>query len=134
MLKVKDVMQITGLSRRALQYYDEIGLMHTQRTALNYRVYSDADLERLWQIQVYKEMGFKLNEIRRLLKVNDEQRKQLLDKKLKQIDKKMDVLDREYRFVEKVKDNGIPPRRAVKSKVGMFTYSELVKILAEQME
>ena len=135
MLKVKDVVKITGLSKRTLQYYDEIDLMQPGRNATNYRVYSDADMERLWQIQVYKEMGLQLNEIKRLLRVYDEsQRKQLLEKKLKHIDEKKDELDRIYRFVEKIKDNGIPSRRAVKSKNGALTYQELAKILAERIE
>lgn len=68
MLKVNDVVKNTGLSKRALQHYDEIGLMRTGRDMLNYRLYSDEDLEQLWKIQVCKKMGLRLNEIKILLK------------------------------------------------------------------
>ena len=68
MLKVNDVVKNTGLSKRALQHYYEIGLMRTGRDMLNYRLYSDEDLEQLWKIQVCKKMGLRLNEIKILLK------------------------------------------------------------------
>ena len=56
MIKIKKVMELSGLSRRTLQYYDDTGLMDNSRTAENYRLYGDEDLERLWKIILYKEM------------------------------------------------------------------------------
>ena len=135
MLKVNAVVKITGLSKRTLQYYDEIGLIRPRRNMLNYRLYSDEDLEQLWQIQVYKEVGLRLNEIKLLLKVYDEeQRKQFLEKKLKEIEEAIGNLERKFCFVEKIKDNGIPSRRSVKSKNGNLTYQRLAKILVESVD
>lgn len=133
-MKVKDVAKITGLSRRTLQYYDEIDLMRPSRSVLNYRLYTEEDLDRLWQIQVYKEMGFQLSEIRRLLKVNDEQKAWLLNKKLQHINVKISDLEREYNFIKKIRDNGIPERMAVAHCDGLKTYQELIKLLAEQID
>ena len=67
MRKIKDVAELSGLSRRTLQYYDDMGLMDNSRTSENYRLYGDEDLKRLWKIILYKEMGFQLAEIRTLL-------------------------------------------------------------------
>ena len=67
MKKIKEVIELSGLSRRTLQYYDDTGLMDNIRTAENYRLYRDEDLEQLWKIILYKEMGFQLDEIRKLL-------------------------------------------------------------------
>lgn len=133
-MKVKEVAKITGLSRRTLQYYDEIDLMRPSRSVLNYRLYTEEDLDRLWQIQVYKEMGFQLSEIRRLLKVNDEQRAWLLNKKLQHINVKISDLEREYNFIKKVRDNGIPERMAVAHCDSSKTYRELAKLLAERID
>ena len=58
MKKIKEVIELSGLSRRTLQYYDDTGLMDNIRTAENYRLYRDEDLEQLWKIILYKEMGF----------------------------------------------------------------------------
>ena len=63
MKKIKDVSRISGLSKRTLQYYDDIGLLPAKRTKENYRLYDDNDLKRLWKILLYKEAGFELEEI-----------------------------------------------------------------------
>ena len=78
MKKIKEVMELSGLSRRTLQYYDDSGLMDNSRTPENYRLYGDEDLERLWRIILYKEMGFQLDEIRNLLDSGESDMRALL--------------------------------------------------------
>ena len=132
MKKVKDVVRVSGLSKRSLQYYDEIGLLKVKRTALNYRVYSESDLDTLWTILVYKEMELSLHEIKRLLNDDpEEQRKKLesvLDKQRKQIKE----LERKNDFIKKVMENGVPDRKAVCRANESKTYRELVRVLAER--
>jgi MerR family transcriptional regulator, thiopeptide resistance regulator len=51
-----------------LHHYDEIGLLVPgERTGAGYRRYDDADLERLQQILLYRELGFTLEEIATIL-------------------------------------------------------------------
>ena len=53
MMTVHEVSRLTGISIRALQYYDEIGLLPpTQYTEAGYRLYDDAALGRLQQIEL----------------------------------------------------------------------------------
>ena len=48
MMTVHQVSRLTGVSVRALQYYDRIGLLSpAARTEAGYRLYAGADLERL---------------------------------------------------------------------------------------
>jgi MerR family transcriptional regulator, thiopeptide resistance regulator len=62
------VARLAGVSVRALHHYDAIGLLVPQiRTAAGYRVYTDADLLRLQQILIGRELGLSLEEIRRSL-------------------------------------------------------------------
>ena len=64
--QVKQVAEISGLSVRALHHYDAIGLLvPSLRTAAGYRLYTDADLLRLQQILVGRELGLPLEQIRR---------------------------------------------------------------------
>jgi MerR family transcriptional regulator, thiopeptide resistance regulator len=64
--RVKQVAQLTGVSVRTLHHYDEIGLLvPTQRSSAGYRLYDDADLLRLQQILIQRELGLPLEEIRR---------------------------------------------------------------------
>jgi MerR family transcriptional regulator, thiopeptide resistance regulator len=65
---VKQVAQLTGVSVRTLHHYDEIGLLvPTRRGSAGYRLYDDADLLRLQQILLQRELGLPLEEIRRAL-------------------------------------------------------------------
>jgi DNA-binding transcriptional MerR regulator len=56
--------EIAGVTVRTLHHYDEIGLLKPgMRTSAGYRRYDEADLERLQQILLYRELGFTLEEI-----------------------------------------------------------------------
>lgn len=53
---------------RTLHHYDEIGLLTpSERSLAGYRLYTEADLERLATIVVYRRLGFALDEIADLL-------------------------------------------------------------------
>lgn len=67
-LKVGELASRTGMSVRALHHYDEIGLLSpTLRTPSGHRLYQQADVGRLQQIQSLRMMGIPLDEVRRLL-------------------------------------------------------------------
>lgn len=62
------VAELTGVSVRTLHHYDHIGLVvPSVRTSAGYRGYTDADVERLHVVLVYREAGLPLEEIRVLL-------------------------------------------------------------------
>ncbi|TDD01959.1 MerR family transcriptional regulator [Nonomuraea diastatica] len=61
---VGQVARLAGITVRTLHHYDEIGLLTPgERTHAGYRRYTDADLVRLQQILLYRELGFGLDEI-----------------------------------------------------------------------
>lgn len=65
---VGEVAKVAGVTVRALHHYDRIGLLSPGgRTAAGYRRYEEADLERLRQILLYRELGFPLEEIATVL-------------------------------------------------------------------
>jgi MerR family transcriptional regulator, thiopeptide resistance regulator len=62
------VAALTGISVRTLHHYDHIGLVvPSVRTPAGYRGYTDADIERLHLVLVYRSVGLQLEEIRTLL-------------------------------------------------------------------
>jgi DNA-binding transcriptional MerR regulator len=62
------VAALTGVSVRTLHHYDYIGLVvPSVRTPAGYRGYTDADIERLHLVLVYRSVGLPLDEIRTLL-------------------------------------------------------------------
>jgi MerR family transcriptional regulator, repressor of the yfmOP operon len=71
---IEQVAARTGLTKRTLRYYEEIGLLPpTGRTEGNYRRYSEEDIQRLERIKNLRDlMGFSLADIRELLEAEDE--------------------------------------------------------------
>jgi MerR family transcriptional regulator, thiopeptide resistance regulator len=66
------VAALTGVSVRTLHHYDHIGLVvPSVRTPAGYRGYTDADIERLHFVLVYRSVGMPLEEIRALLDDSD---------------------------------------------------------------
>ncbi|MEI6874455.1 MAG: MerR family transcriptional regulator [Spirochaetota bacterium] len=65
---VSALARIAGVSVRTLHHYDRIGLLSpSARTASGYRVYGEAELLRLQEVLLYRELEFPLEEIRDLL-------------------------------------------------------------------
>ena len=63
-ITVGELSRLTGITVRALHHYDEIGLVRpSQRSAAGYRLYDDADVLRLQQVLVLRELGLALDEI-----------------------------------------------------------------------
>ena len=93
MKRVEEVCRLSGVSRRTLQYYDDEGILPAKRSEENYRLYDEAALERLWEILWYKEMGFKLKEIKEILAVPQKERNNYLKQKIQSIEGKIQDLE-----------------------------------------
>jgi DNA-binding transcriptional MerR regulator len=67
-LPVGEVSRLAGVTVRTLHHYDAIGLLRpSRRTPAGYRQYDSADLVRLQRILAYRELGFGLDDVGRLL-------------------------------------------------------------------
>ena len=65
---ISQVAELTDISTRTLQYYDEIGLLKpSELTESGYRLYDDEALQKLQQILFFKELGFQLKEIKEIV-------------------------------------------------------------------
>jgi 7-cyano-7-deazaguanine reductase len=65
--QIKEISQMTSLTVRSLQYYDEIGLLQpAKRSDSGYRLYSETDLLQLQQIITLKFLGFSLSTIKKI--------------------------------------------------------------------
>jgi MerR family transcriptional regulator, repressor of the yfmOP operon len=71
---IEQVATRTGLTKRTLRYYEEVGLLPpTGRTEGNYRLYSEDDIQQLERIKELRDLlGFSLTDIRELLQAEDE--------------------------------------------------------------
>ncbi len=65
---VGQVAAVAGVSVRTLHHYDQIGLLQpSARSAAGYRLYDDADVDRLHQVVFYRGLGFSLDEVAAVL-------------------------------------------------------------------
>ncbi|HEY7545346.1 MAG TPA: MerR family transcriptional regulator [Blastocatellia bacterium] len=72
MYRIGEFSALSQVSIKTLRYYDEIGLLRPARTdrRTGYRYYSPDQLTALNRILVFKDLGFSLDQIGRLLKEN----------------------------------------------------------------
>ena len=107
MMKVHELSRLTGVSIRALQYYDEIGLLPPAgHTGAGYRLYDDAALERLQQILLFRELEFPLKEIRRILESPTFDRNRALEQQIGLLTLKREHIDNLIRMARTVKLTG----------------------------
>jgi DNA-binding transcriptional MerR regulator len=67
-VNVGEVAAAAGVSVRTLHHWDAVGLLvPSGRSAAGYRSYSHGDVDRLAQVMTYRELGFSLEEVKRLL-------------------------------------------------------------------
>ncbi len=65
---VKQLAELSGVSARALRYYDNIGLLHPARTTeAGYRIYGAREVDLLQQILLYRALGLPLETIRQIV-------------------------------------------------------------------
>ncbi len=68
-LTVGQMAEVAGVTVRTLHHYDTLGLLTPgARSAAGYRLYEEADCERLQEILFYRELGFGLEGINTILR------------------------------------------------------------------
>ena len=114
-LRVGDVARLAHVSVRTLHHYDRIGLLQpSRRTAAGYRLYTEADLERLQTVLLYKELGFGLGEIGDLLTEPEFDRREALRAQRAQLARRSDRIDAMLTLIDKTLTamaEGIPMER-----------------------
>jgi MerR family mercuric resistance operon transcriptional regulator len=72
-VKISEASQASGCHLETIRYYERIGLMPAPtRTGSGYRSYSEQDVERLRFITRGRDLGFSLDEIRSLMRLDQD--------------------------------------------------------------
>ncbi|MEC1180286.1 MerR family transcriptional regulator [Metasolibacillus meyeri] len=67
-MKINELAKISGVSTRALRYYDEIGLLSpAMKNDAGYRIYSQKEIDLLQQILFYRALDMKLEQIKDII-------------------------------------------------------------------
>lgn len=68
---LSEVAKQVNLTKRAIKYYEEQGLLHVTKDANGYRNYSEEHLNILKEISVYRKLGIGIADIKKILETRD---------------------------------------------------------------
>ena len=101
--KIEEVAIKTGLTKRALRYYEDLELIIPKRTDASYRLYSEEDIENINRIKDLREsLGFSLNDVKVILEL-EKDFKRIFKENLKDdlmIDKSINLIKDQITLIE----------------------------------
>lgn len=98
---LREVCNQVGITRRAIQGYENAGLVKsTEKNKYGYLLYDDTTIEKIRIIKQYHNFGFSIKEIKNLLEVPEEEYLKILEKRLMEMQLELKQLERNIRTLE----------------------------------
>lgn len=101
-MQINEVIQRVDLTKRAIKYYEEQGLLSVHKDENGYRNYTEEDVAILKEISVYRKLGISIKDIKILLEKKDDQ---LLNNIYKEKINKLEEFKNEAESLKKFIDN-----------------------------
>ena len=101
-MKINEVIQQVDLTKRAIKYYEEQGLLSINKDENGYRNYTEEDVKILKEISIYRKLGISIKDIKTLLEKKDDQ---LLNNIYKEKINKLEEYKNEAELLKKFIDN-----------------------------
>lgn len=99
-MKISEVMKLTGLTKRAIGFYEQEGLISPAVDQENsYRNFGPDEISRLMQISLLRQLDFSVSEIKKILNEPDQLR-EILTLHLEKIKHKMNQLETNKVLIE----------------------------------
>jgi DNA-binding transcriptional MerR regulator len=84
-MSIGELAERTGVPTSTLRYYDEFGLVPPAARTSGRRRYAESAVRDVGAIVFFREIGFSLNEIRRFVTSERQDRRELIDQKLAEL-------------------------------------------------
>ena len=97
-MRINEVIQQVDLTKRAIKYYEQEGLLSVAKDKNGYRNYTNEDIKTLKEISVYRKLGISIKDIKTLLSTRD---KQLLEEIYKSKISELESYKNEINLLEK---------------------------------
>ena len=81
-----EIQKETGLTRKAIEYYEDKGLINPQKSENGYRDYSIKDLEILKKIAIFRKLGMSISDIYQCISSGGDSLSSVLREKQHQLD------------------------------------------------
>ena len=102
--RIRQFSRLTGVTVRALQIYDRLGLLSPSRTDARHRVYTAHHLDRVGQILALKFLGVPLKQIKDVLDSGGRSLTALLRQRIEPLESQRDRLDRAIGAIRRVEE------------------------------
>lgn len=94
LLTLKEVCESVGVSRRSIQCYEKAGLMMpSDKNKYGHLLYDIHAIHRAEMIKFMQELGFKLREIKDIIDAPSDVKKEVLERRIKELEKEIVRLD-----------------------------------------
>lgn len=109
MKTIYEVVKITGLSRRVIQEYENSGLAikPINKNKYGHLLYGTEELERLWQLRFYKELGYDKTKIRSVMEDSVYDRQKEMEKVVELLIDKREKLDNLIAIAQVIQETGV---------------------------
>jgi Predicted transcriptional regulators len=105
-MKISEVMRETNLTKKAIYYYEEEGLITPRKDEENgYRIYSEEDVKKLIIINGLRKLDFSLKDIQAIL-LQGKNTKEVIDKQLDNINNEITCLLKNKAILEHLSEKG----------------------------
>ena len=141
-LTVKQVSELSGVSIRTLQYYDNIGLLTpSERTEAGYRLYEEEQLATLQEILLFRELEFPLKEIKAILESPAHDREKALRQQVKLLTLKKERLEGLIRLADDLRTaqgkntttkNNVPEKNSTRERKTTMDFTAFDKTKLEE--
>lgn len=138
MKTLNEVVDIVGLSRRAIQEYEVAGLAQKPITKnkYGYLLYDTSAIERLWQLRFYKELGYNISKIQSIFNSDTYDAEEELGKVIDSLTEKKKKIENMISIATVMKESGLSfsSLRHGFTAVGELKSDELFSIMGESFK
>lgn len=107
MITLREVCKAEGVTRRAVQGYEQAGLVApTGKNERGYLLYDQSEQEKIRRVKFFQEMGFTLKEIKEISEAPKEVIRQMVERRIEElwqeIDRKENIIEMASKMLEQL--------------------------------
>ena len=114
MKTLNEVVALVGMTRRVIQEYEQyepggIAVRPTEKNERGQLLYNDSEIERLWQIRFYRELGYDKHQIRAIFADPGYNKYDAIASQIKSLERKRDELTDLITIAKQMNEIGLSP-------------------------
>lgn len=131
MIKIGDLAKICNVSTQTLRYYDAEGILKADitDTSSGYRFYSVDAVEKYKKILFYKNLGFSLDEIKKIQSASNEDMRDILQKKKEALSETIEKLKRQLQTIDDICEES--PKKPILSEILLLPFENDAQVIGK---